>query len=484
MSNIDFRKLAENFSFLVIGEVISKIFTFAAFAFLARAFGPIEFGHLEFVLAVMIFAMLFVDFGANPYGSREIAKAQQRIGEIVASLVGMRAILVIIAYGLLYGFSLFFFSHSPQLRRLTLLYGLSLFFIPFFLQFVFQGLEKMKWVAISSVIRQMVFAVGVFVVVMNIKRLWVVPCIEITAVFSLSLYCIYMLIFHVNTTGFKTNIEMIWSTFKEALPIGLSDITWAFMWYFATILLGLMTSGKEVGLFSAAFRPVMTLHTFVWLYFCNLLPSISRSVLEPKDVLDNLMHHSMTFLSWGTVFIGVIGLTMAEPLMILVFGNQFRESSAVIKILIWMIPLSSLGCHYRYSLIGYGYQKYEFIAQAAAAAVSVIMGFILIPIYAEIGAALSLVIAVSVNCLIVYVFVKKNIHHIPFLTRVIKPLLGGAGMVGLFFAVSSYNLWLAIIVSVVFYILAMMILQPEIRKILSLIISKQDGTKIGDLTLP
>jgi O-antigen/teichoic acid export membrane protein len=480
----DFRKLAANFSFLVVGEIISKIFTFAAFAFLARTFGPLQFGHLEFVLAVMIFATLLVDFGANPLGSREVAQARERIGEIVASLVGMRAILSFLTYGLLFGFALIFLNDKPQLKNLMLLYGLSLFFITFFFQFVFQGLEKMKWVAISSVVRQMVFAAGVFLVVIHIKRLWVVACIEITAVFSLTLYSIYMLIFHVKTTGFKTNTTMLWRTFKEALPIGLSDITWAFMWYFATILLGLMTTGNEVGWFSAAHRPVMTLHTFVWLYFCNLLPSISRSAHETREVLDNLMRHSMSFMSWGTVLIGAVGLTMAEPLIVLVFGNKFRESAAVIKILIWMIPLSSLGCHYRYTLIGYGRQNYEFIAHAVAAVVSVIMGFILIPIYAEKGAALSLVIAVSVYCLLVYLFVKANIHHIPFLPHVSKPILGCVGMVGLFFTVSTYSLWLAIMISVVFYISAMMILQPEIRKISILIISRQDETKLGDLTSP
>jgi O-antigen/teichoic acid export membrane protein len=474
----DFRRLVTNFSFLVLGEVVSKIFTFAAFAFLARTFGPEKFGLLEFVLALMIFATLLSDFGANPLGSREVAKALDRIGEIVASIVMMRAILAIATYCLLVGFMLLFFGDQSQLKNLILLYGLSLFFIPFFLQFVFQGMEKMKWVAISSVIRRMVFAVGVFIIVSNVKDLWVVAFIEIAAVSSLALYCVYMLVFHVKATGFKTDTKMLWSTFKEALPIGLSDITWALRWYFATILLGLLTTGKEVGWFSAAHRPVMTLHTFVWLYFCNLLPTISRSANEPKEVLDNLMCYSISLMSWGTVFLGVVGLTMAEPLMVLIFGDQFRESAGVIKILIWMIPLSSLGSHYRYILIGYGHQRYEFISQAVAAMVSIILGFVLIPKYSEKGAAVSLIIAVSVYCALVYIFVKIFIRRIPFLPYVSKPLLGGAGMVGIFFAVNTYSLWLAVFAGVSSYILILVILQPEVRKIGTLITSGRGGTKL------
>ena len=465
----DSHKLLANLSFLVLGETISKILTFAAFIFLARTFGPLEFGHLEFVLAVMIFATLLVDFGANPLGSREVAKMPSKIGEIVASIVGMRIILALVAYCLLFIFMLIFLWDKSQLKTLLLLYGLSLFLIPLFFQFVFQGLEKMKWVAICSVIRQMVFAGGVFIAVLNIKRIWVVALIEISAVITLALFCLYMLVFHVNATNYKTDTAKLWATFKEALPIGLSDITWAFMWYFATVLLGLLTVGKEVGWFSAAHRPVMTLHTFVWLYFCNLLPTISRSVNQQKEVLNNLMRYSISILAWATIFLGTVSLTMAEPLMVLVFGDKFRESAGVIKILIWMIPLSSLACHYRYILIGYEYQKYEFIAHALAAIVSIVMGFILIPVYAEKGAAFSLITAVTVYCSLVYIFVKVYIRQIPFLPYIFKPLLVGAGMVGMFFAMNTYSFWIAVCTSIIFYILIMLILQPEIRKIPAII---------------
>lgn len=464
----DFRKLATNFSFLVLGEAVSKIFAFAAFVFLARTFGPREFGHLEFVLAVIIFATLLTDFGANPLGSREVAKAREKLNKIITSIVSMRIILFISTYCLLFVFALIFLRDKPQLKNLLLLYGLSLFFVPLFLQFVFQGLEKMKWVAIASIIRQVVFALGVFIFVTVIRKIWVVAFVEIAAVGSLALYCVYMLIFHIKETDFKIDTTTLWSTFKEALPIGLSDITWAFMWYFATILLGLLTNGNEVGWFSAAHRPVMTLHTFVWLYFCNLLPTITRSENETKDVLDNLMRYSMTITAWGTIFLGTVVLIMAEPLVVLVFGDRFRESAAVMRILIWMIPLSSLGSHYRYTLIGYGYQRFELVAHVIAALVSVLMGFILIPTFAQIGAALSLITAVTVYCFLVYFFVKVKIRHIPFLPYSIKPILASVCMVGVFVIINNYKLWLAASASIACYIFSLILLQSKVRKIVAM----------------
>ena len=63
---------------------------------------------------------------------------------------------------------------------------------------------------------------------------------------------------------------------KEASPIGLTELAWAFMWYFCTVLLGLIFSDATLGWFGASPRALMALHSFVWLYFFNVLPSISR----------------------------------------------------------------------------------------------------------------------------------------------------------------------------------------------------------------
>jgi O-antigen/teichoic acid export membrane protein len=188
----------------------------------------------------------------------------------------------------------------------------------------------------------------------------------------------------------------------------------------------------------------------------------------------------MSFMFWGTIFLGAIGLTMAESIIVLVFGESFRESAIVMRILIWMVALSSLGCHYRYILIGYGYQKFEFMAHAIAAFASIIVGVILIPLYGEQGAAFSLVTAISIYCLIVYFSVKVKVRRIPFVPYLIKPLLAGSIMVFIFFMTNHFRFYIASCISIFSFILAMIIFQPEIRNVLSRLIINKDKTKLSN----
>ena len=57
------------------------------------------------------------------------------------------------------------------------------------------------------------------------------------------------------------------------------------LWYFATVFLGLWVVDDSLGQFAASHRIVMALHTFVWMYFYNLLPTICRTAAAPgKDL--------------------------------------------------------------------------------------------------------------------------------------------------------------------------------------------------------
>jgi O-antigen/teichoic acid export membrane protein len=122
------------------------------------------------------------------------------------------------------------------------------------------------------------------------------------------------------------------------------------------------------------------------------------------------------------------------------------------------------------------------MAHAIAAVVSVLMGFILIPVFAQIGAAFSLITGVTIYCLFVYFFVKVKIRHIPFLPHAIKPVLAGVCMVGIFIIINNYKFWLAASAGIACYILSMVLLQPEVRKIGTMSIIRRSKAKLGDTT--
>jgi O-antigen/teichoic acid export membrane protein len=450
---------------LTAGELTSKVFTFLAFAYLARVLGPGSFGALEFTLALMVFLTLFVDFGTSPYGAREVARDPTRLPELLGNILRQRFGLAALAYGALFGVVSFMGLDGPM-RTLLLIYGLTLFPIPGFVQWVFQGHDKMQWVALGSMIRWTIFAAGVFVAVRGEQHLWRVGLVELAAVVGFAAFNLTVLAKRFGGIRPRVVKGSLGASFREALPIGSSELTWAATWYFATVLVGILLSGEQVGWFGAAHRPVMTLHTFVWLYFYNLLPSMSRCQDSPIDVLRRLVAGSLRVTAWSAIFGAVIGTLYAGPIITLVFGAQYAASADVFRILVWMLPVSLVSGHYRYALIAYGQQKYEFYCALAGAVVSIGAGVPLVRALGIRGAAFALVASSLVNLLLALWLARTRVGRLPFAGQLVQPLVAGGVLVGIFMLLRPVNVWLAGAAGAAVYLAVMLLLQPEVRRLL------------------
>jgi O-antigen/teichoic acid export membrane protein len=348
-------------------------------------------------------------------------------------------------------------------RRLIFLYGLTLFASPGMLQWIFQGFDRMKPVALASVVRQIVFALLVLCLIRNPNQLSVIPYLEMAAVAAV-IICNYFLL-----RALLPRLRIRWTlsgalvAFRETLPIGLSELTWACTWYFPTVLLALMVGGAPVGWFGAALRPVMAMHGFVYLYFYNMLPSLSRVMDAPREELQQLAGRSMAFTAWPAVFVAVGGTLFAEPALVLVFGEGYRPSVRVFQILVWVLSIALLSGHHRYILVAFNLQRYEFLSALYTAILSVGLCLLLIPEYGAEGAAIALLLSSLVNWALAYWYVVRKVEVIRIVGHLVRPALAGALMWGAFALLTRWNFWIAAAGSVLTFVLAFAALRSDRR---------------------
>jgi PST family polysaccharide transporter len=430
-----------NFLFLGAGEFASKVFAFLAFAYLARVLGPREFGQLEFALALICFLTLLVDCGLGPYGAREIAKDESAVGRLTIHILFVRCLLGAFALAILIIF-LAFLDKPWSVEKLILLYGLTLVAQPGLLPWVFQGRDLMGYVALASVIRWSFFAVGVLIFVRNPETTWIVPIVEGAAILCVSIYYFFVYSKHFGALGKRIDYRYASSMFRQAVPIGASELVWALKIYFATVLLGIYTNGAEVGWFGAAHRLVISLHAFVWLYFFNLLPSISRSSLGTFDSLQRLMRGSLQITSWLGVFVAMVGTALAKPVLTVVYGSQYEPAVAAFQVLIWLIPLALVSGHFRYTLIAYDRQGLEFLTAALGGALNVGLNLTLNATYGIVGAAMSIVAAEGFIFGLSYLFVRRTITRIPIVAYLWKPATGAVILAAILYLMPALNTWL------------------------------------------
>jgi len=454
------RRIATNYAILATGEVVSKLFTFIAFVYLARRLGPATFGTVEFAIALIVLFTLFVEGGFSPYGAREVAKDPAKVSWLPSRIVGLRSVLAMVGFTLLVG--LVVLLKAPwSVKQLVVLYGLTLFLTPVLLPWVFQGLDRMGVVAATTTIRWMVFAAGVFVWIREPAEVWRVPVIEIGALACAAGFSLWM--YWRNFGPVRPRLErgvslaLLW----DALPIGMSQMLWAVRAYFATIVLGLMVGGEALGLFATAYRIVLALNVFGALYLFNLLPTLSRSAKEAGKTLQGIMHTSIPLVAWATVFVGAAGTALAEPVITGVFGGQYAEGAASLRILIWVVPAAVVMGHFRYTLVAHDAQRLDLRCAVLGSVTCVMLTLLLVPTHGPVGAAAAILASELVTGASAYFFVRRRVVIIPVARHLVGPLLAGALMVALIRVFPSPSLWLGGTAGILTYMSALVILCPR-----------------------
>lgn len=364
-------ELIRNFLYLSGAEVASKLVTFVAITYLARVAGPVGFGYVEFAGAVLVCASLIVDQGFGTYGAREIAREPSRSSSLVAEVVVARAGLALVAYAAVAIFALAL-NRSSILTQLLLIYGLSLLATPLLLQWVFQGHNQMRTVAGLQLLRQTIVAVVIFALVSEPSRVWGAAVAEVAGACVVAGYSLWLYV-----GRFRQSIRWQWSIsrrlFREGVPIGLSQMLWMVRMSGATVIVGIIASAQDVGFFGAAMRILIGLHAFVWLYYFNLLPSMSRAWNTGQHSFGRLVKGSLHSVAWVAVVVGIVWMLVAPSVTTIVYGTAFALAAGPLQWLAGVWVAAALSGHYRFGLIAAGHQNAEMIISGIGAFAALVL---------------------------------------------------------------------------------------------------------------
>lgn len=417
------------------GEVFSKLCVMAAFAYLARVLAPSDYGIVELSLSVTVFFVLGVESGMGLYGARVVAAVPARIPQLVPQVMLLRAMLAVPAFAVILAVATHYRAAGLGILAVN---GFAVLLSPFLTQWVFQGLRQMQWVAAGAAIRSLVFVALILVLVRPGSDIRLVALAEICGIGTLTLLNAFFL-------HRRLHVRLEWrgltsgarALFKDVWFMGFSDFTWACQWYAPALVIGWIALGRteQVAWVAASVRIVLALHTFVWLYFFNMLPNMAKALSVGLDDWRDLTKRSVATAMWPACLIAVGGTLVAPVLMPLVFGGMYEAAVRPFQIVIWMIPVTWFSGHFRFSLIAAGLQRWEFAVSAASAVVTVTSAAALARPWGGVGAAAALLTGGVVNMVLALVASTRHVGTVrigpsigPVVFATAASLVVGAGV--------------------------------------------------------
>lgn len=256
-----FKKIAGDSFYLYLTQGLNYILPFLILPYLLKTLSTSSFGIFIYSQAVMQIMMLFVDFGFNISGTKEVsinANKQEKVSEIYWSI---NFIKLIFAGFIFFIVSLFFILYTPlnQYSEGVIVSGLSVFGSVLFPIWLFQGLGKMKVMAIIGSISKIIFLPLVFVLVNQqddyMTAIYLHTLVQLAMGIFATFYVLKDQSFRQLKKSFFTG-RKITHYIKDSFPIFLSNSSISLYTSGITFMLGFFVDSRSIGIYGAIDRIV------------------------------------------------------------------------------------------------------------------------------------------------------------------------------------------------------------------------------------
>lgn len=403
--------LVKNFTSLSLLQLANYIFPVITLPYLVRVLGPEKYGVINFAAAFSAYFVIITDYGFNLSATQEISvnrNDKEKVSEIFSSVLTIKIILFFLSSGIFFLIVNMFelFSNDAGLYSIMFIGVVGIVLFPLW---VYQGVEKMKYILIINVAIRSVTIVSIFLLVkVENDYLLLAVIYTITQVMT----GITGLFFAIRKFDlrylFPSKVQLLeqlkkgWNLFLSSIWINLYTTSNVF-------ILGLFAPNSVVGYYSAADK--------VRIAFQGILSSMSQSVFPYVNKL--LAESYQKFLSFNrkllkiSVIIGIIISSslflFAEPIVKIVLGNEYSPSVIVLRIIAWLPLIIFLSNVFGIqTMLPLNYQKRFSQILFLAALINLMISFSIVPSYFEIGTAVSMLVTEIFVTLSFYIFIRMK----------------------------------------------------------------------------
>jgi PST family polysaccharide transporter len=395
-----------NFSWLFADKVIRLALSVFVSVVVARFLGPDNYGIWNYLLSITMFFTAFVSLGMDNILPRELINEPDDEIAIISTSYILKLSGGII--GFILSILIFILYRSPD-SNLLLMMSLMASLLIFQSADVSDIFFKAKLQAKYSVIGRNL----AFVIVAGLKLYFVYA--EYNLIYFVASNAFEMLlggifVFSIyfkkgNTISFKRFERGLAKRFlKDGFPMALSGLMVMLYMRVDQVMLTDIAGDTANGIYSTGVRMIEIVYFIPMALADSFFPGIVYSKKHEGEKYEKNMLGFYSIMTYISLFIGIITVIIAIPMMDLLFGAEYDGSGAVLQVFGLSIYATFLTVASGKYLVAENYKKVILLRSLLGLAVNVGLNLIWIPQYGFMGAAYASFISYFIPILIMLLF--------------------------------------------------------------------------------
>lgn len=403
------RALAHNTSVQLAGKAVGMLLGIATVTLMLRYFG--DEGYGEFTTAVTFLSLfaVVVDFGLTLITTQMISEPGADESTILSNLVSLRLLSALIVF-ILAPIIAIPFPYSGEIKTAISIGAIAFFFqtVGQMLTGVYQKRLKMLGTVVAELLSRVILFAGIGLIVLYRGT---IPDTAIVLTISNAAQTILLVLLANHYVRFRARIDLkIWKEIiRRSWPIGISIFFNLIYLRGDVMILSLLRTQAEVGQYGSAYKVIDVITTLPVMFMGLVLPILVNTWKQnDHEGFEAMMQKTLNFFSIIAVPIAVGAFALAQPIMILVGGQEFAKAGPVLAILAPAVAVVFYNSLFGHAVVAVEKQRLMTIGYALTAAVSVGAYLLLVPPFGTIGAAWVTLLSETLVGVVTYLVVRRT----------------------------------------------------------------------------
>ena len=455
------KTIFKNLSWLLISQIIASICGFIWTILMARYLGVDKYGIIGFATSLTGILTVFTDLGISTHIVRHIATDNDSAPKYLGNAIPLKSIFSVVMI-IITLISLIVLKADELTINITLLFAIeiSMKSLIGLINGSFQAFEEGKYQGIGNTILNVLLLIFIIITIFTDLGIYGIAISYIASNFIALLYTSYILRKNITKPKFELDLEFCKKITLFSLPFAATSILYSIYYSIDMVMLTNMVGNYATGIYNATYKLISVLTLFYSVYGAVIFPVMSKFFKNDKRLLIISYEKSIKYLMLLMIPLAVGTVFYSLDILQLFYGHEYDAAAPVLSILIWTVCLLFIAGAGNVLLNASHKEMTVTKIYVIAAAFNFVLNLFMIPNYSYIGAAVSTVLSDALIVIIqTYIIIKIGQKPNKKLIIDLLKIIIGSAILGVALYLLHLNMWIAIPVGLVIYLIVLVCLR-------------------------
>lgn len=333
LQNPTFKTLTVNFTYLSLLKCLGLLFPLITYPIVMRTVGAENYGIVVYSQSIIAYFVIIINFGFDVSATRRSSESREDIVElckIYSSITYLKLMMFILCVVISIPF--FILIHYEHSLILFLLVGLCIQEIAFPV-WLFQGLEKMKFITILSFLSQCLYVLLILVFIREACDYYLIPVFMSIGGIVTSIGSIYILRNRFRIKLVSVTLSRLKQDFKESLPFFASRFSAIVMEKSNVILIGSFFTYNMVAIYDLCSKIVSMLQMPYSLIAQVVYPNVAKN----KNM--GLIRKLIKPIIVSGVLLCLVTIALSKYIVLFLGGETMLGAIPILTLMVWYAPI-------------------------------------------------------------------------------------------------------------------------------------------------